>query len=465
MLSYIPSYYLLHRLSRESWSKQTAARLALEALSLNMAMCLRDYLFVACLGEARHALSKIGRGYEGFDGKERDQIYERSHKFAINPENVQSLIDLFYLPDWGEKPGYGGAKWGDLAVLVSQYSKLSPVLYVDAVVNAQHNGGTAFSKSEAAHFVDIDFNLDFSKLRPFLDYRREAADILASFTTYFRSVSLTAGKLAIAHHAEIGSKLDTRLLLPLPDHEYQQHYWGKEKLPQITRRSRSCVSCGKKSDDHIMCPKCHMVYCSQCYGDSDYCKSCESSPLGRCLVCLGRIKPGHEIVISACGYKIHAACQETHIKQCDKCYPAGKTTTSYKTYARCAVCHTLITDGLESWMTFKNDPSHVHKHCYHMHPNADHDASDYDQSLELFNEIAYHCAICNLPVLKGTGQDVMACEHFNNLANPKFHRHCAEMHRVTCQDTTLCDCESCSTKNSIWKKLAKEAGYVEKEQA
>jgi len=152
---------------------------------------LRDYLFLICVGEARHAYEQTRKVIfpqlmPHSKGKNwRNSVYQD----AVFFDPVASSKNLLYVFNdcYWYNSSYGGKNWGCLVNLYLKYGQVSDRLFIDMVLNKQHNNGTVFNKKII--FSDettcINSNRDQTWLNTFLDERREHSPIKTVYNFYF----------------------------------------------------------------------------------------------------------------------------------------------------------------------------------------------------------------------------------------------------------------------------------------
>lgn len=460
MIPYIPSYYALAYLAHADWDRAPDARTELDRMSKEMALCFRDYLYMASLGESRHSWSKIGKGFHKFNGESRDQIYGKCIKFACSVENMTILKALLDDDGWGENPGYGGPRWGKLVELAMRYGTMSDVLYVDAVVNAQHNGGTAFSKGEASDHMDIQFGISMQTLRNFLDFRRDTRDLLGGMTNYFQNYSLTTGRLVIDYNNRYHGGIQVNLLHPLKDKSYNPVRWGDEPLPKIVSNEEvaGCASCGTHHGVK-KCSKCSWYLCESCQPDhnNQYHKQSQ-----RCQGCL-ELASADELTTAKCGKPLHKDCLYQHSKKCLVCYGKYIDESSHGSNDTCVVCGYVIHDSMKNWHVY-GGKQRCHKHCYHLYDSNDGPSgSDFKASKKEFDMHMVECIWCNKPIIQ-FGSTSLVCAGGKHEEGP-VHTFCAISHEIECKSVGyVCDCSEC-TKNrkKVKSIMAKEAKHEQQE--
>jgi pyruvate, water dikinase len=140
-----------------------------------MARILNSYFWLASVGECRHVarkncnshywspgfnlhdaltrFSELGVQMPAFDSKppQRVDFVKNCVKAPTSIEQAYEIIglviDCFEKCIW-EGGGFGGHKWGNIAICVQEYldGRLTDKMFCDAVFNLEHNGGSAFNK-------------------------------------------------------------------------------------------------------------------------------------------------------------------------------------------------------------------------------------------------------------------------------------------------------------------------------
>lgn len=139
------------------------------AFEEKLAVAIRDYLTLACFGEARHGEHAANQFllYGPKRGEGRTGARELARKFE--PQSLlTACLGLFSRDGWNS--AYGGAKWAHIAECALQWWELPPREFIDCVVNLTHNGGVAFNKNDYGIFHIYDT----STLLEFLNYKRKA---------------------------------------------------------------------------------------------------------------------------------------------------------------------------------------------------------------------------------------------------------------------------------------------------
>jgi len=141
-----------------------------------LGLAMRDYLVLACAGEARHAKSSCTRYITEFPMKvSRDSVWSKS--VAYSPIPLMKLCSkLFNEYRWAG--GYGGKKWGQCAdAFLGYYDKdnvlSKDAIFVDYCFDLQHNNGTVFNKG-ANIFMNV------SSIQSVLNTKRDNLESLFS---------------------------------------------------------------------------------------------------------------------------------------------------------------------------------------------------------------------------------------------------------------------------------------------
>jgi hypothetical protein len=193
----------------------------------NMAMRIFVYLYAACAGEARHAQGVAAQDfyYPEIPTSSRGDAFREILKFAPSPENINALIEIFQQKWIGS---FGGQKWLEIAKALKMYFEVSPVTFIDHVVDLQHNNGTVFSKGEAKYFefyitysgyfpqfLDDKFHLNILKdLTQTMAVMRKTEGLIRRWERIFRAKSKARTTVILEslsdYHIEWGNKTFTR---------------------------------------------------------------------------------------------------------------------------------------------------------------------------------------------------------------------------------------------------------------
>lgn len=301
MLQYIPSFYAASLLAQGEWDRKDEASIELARIAQGMALCMRDYLFMSCLGEARHARGKALLYFgELSSGEGRDAVYKRANLY--DPvKNLPLLKKVFEADGWGGS--FGGHKWAELCDVAMQYRTMSDVMFVDYVVNKQHNSGTVFNKTEASKYMDIQF-LSAGISPEFLGARR-AGKFLRP--VYLNRLDIRVGRLLSAFGYSLAGAV------PLRPYEYKPVPWGDRVLsaPKECAAIDKCFYCSVGSE--YMCCECDRKLCD---AHAPSCNECGHT------FCLRHIHCCDVCGVYLCEEHIHdGRCSGCYDKQqCSSCY-------------------------------------------------------------------------------------------------------------------------------------------------
>jgi len=136
----------------------------LEVMEVSLSRIIFDYLFLACLGEARHAPTRCTTMFSDFnsewDGSSDRQCVVSYCAGKYDPKTtLPLLIKLFNEGDWHDS--YGGKRWGEIAQAAYNWytHAWNDITLIDHCVDMVHNGGLAFDKgflltcSERRHHI------------------------------------------------------------------------------------------------------------------------------------------------------------------------------------------------------------------------------------------------------------------------------------------------------------------------
>lgn len=113
---------------------------------------MSNYLWAAALGEARHSPKFNGHGLdELYMVRDRDVASGIARGFGYTVGNADTVYSLFHDYTWDS--GYGGRAWAHIVDVIhptSKWAELPDFVWIDHVVDLQHNGGSVFDKYSAA---------------------------------------------------------------------------------------------------------------------------------------------------------------------------------------------------------------------------------------------------------------------------------------------------------------------------
>lgn len=149
-------------------------------LAKNMAVAVRDYLFLACLGEARHAWNMGTLALEPLQkGGERHTVYKNGHLYDPDA-HFPLLAQVFY--GWVSGGGFGGKKWANIAEAGAMFNSLSPFAFLDHCADLEHNGGYVYNKSGVTPITGFALNVDQHSLKAFLEWKLKHNILLEPYT-------------------------------------------------------------------------------------------------------------------------------------------------------------------------------------------------------------------------------------------------------------------------------------------
>jgi hypothetical protein len=202
---------------------------AMDEIIPNIALRTFVYLYAACLGESRHAREAVAKDFYMPQAQQmhRSGLYEQITNYRPTPQNIDVLVKIF---DQEWKSGFGGQAWCKIAKALHMYFTSPPSAFIDYVIDLEHNGGTAFNKTDSKDTLFFIARYP-TRLNFFLDYKF-SQDILTTRPEFVEELKLTPRvyKLVnrfstIFHRKEVNwvtPRLDT-----LDDYLVE---WGDESL-------------------------------------------------------------------------------------------------------------------------------------------------------------------------------------------------------------------------------------------
>ena len=290
----IHNYYLLVALVEEMAGTpyENKLRRILDIFSRKFAKTLFDYCACICMGEARHAGRMAFVCIEQLPAyKDRNAVYDQ-HELIDPIRSAPALIEVFESHWSGDS--YGGEKWAEVARCYPKYETLSSKLFIDMIINKQHNTGSIFNKPILFRAIET------SRLKDFLDYRREHDLLNGSLQMQVFSETYTLIKTMQAD----GYVKRLRVTDAGPAIFPKPFEWGFIELETTDQSHKFCPDCGNPYNDCT----CHNV-CQYCGYPEDYCEC------GWCDECDHKEPECTCDICQECGYKEW----ECECSKCDKC--------------------------------------------------------------------------------------------------------------------------------------------------
>ena len=202
------------------------------------AAAVRDYLFLSCMGEARHGYAYAWKHFPelGNGSRSRSEAYQDA--LAFSPErNLDKLAAFFNELSWHEE-GYGSTNWGAIASAIRLYGQVPAEVFLDLVIAIEHNNGNVFNKVDAVRAIPFKCDMDFYyKIQEFLGYKTKM-DILSK-PAYLQWLSRETLSLLVRYCHVVSRKDAPRnaqtLLGQGPPRLPKEHEspWGNETLGQL----------------------------------------------------------------------------------------------------------------------------------------------------------------------------------------------------------------------------------------
>lgn len=291
-LEAIQDFYLLDALwsQRSQLPNKKAADKWLEdadawrtKLNSELALALRDYLFLASCGEARYSVSKKHMKQSIPDigdlagmSKSRCSVYSGIVKYCPT-ENLAQLKTLFEEDGWGG--GMGGSRWAAIVKAIEKYGDWPDPMFIDHTVDLQHNNGTVFNKpTDDVHDFSLRSSYFMSLLSLWLNYKavENIIDNKVSQVDMKQEYKLLAPFMSLATKTKtLFKRFLTIQRKPLPDYLEQlqiSHYltraykpvdWGTRIFQPTTEYEITEGNTeGNKDNPHDpkCCPECEDAY-------------------------------------------------------------------------------------------------------------------------------------------------------------------------------------------------------------
>jgi len=196
MITLIPKFYTLAHINTIAHSKEVEEEL--EKVSEELAVKMSNYVLCSCFGEARHYASCLDSMSDVLKALwNTRRIVTRSGFWKVawelaqknGRENIlEDLVWLFHQNGWSS--GIGGQKWAYIAKLGLEFERgvYTRRMFIDAIVNAVHNGGWAFNKwYDKDYFCcDVHRTVSFTTL---LNIKAENASDLCAYICLHDSIT------------------------------------------------------------------------------------------------------------------------------------------------------------------------------------------------------------------------------------------------------------------------------------
>lgn len=312
------------------------------------ALTLRDYLWFAAIGEARHSGRAVGEYItEMWDylSSGRSSTYnDIARYYPPTAENKSVLHGLFADSCWGGS--YGGDSWATIVESISLYDNLTPSAFIDHCADLQHNGGVAFDKGS----VPFWNHEGYSMLMNFLSFKFNAPHLVFDIYDWNSKSSVGLSKWISREAVYIMNKLHAicrvhrSRLVPTKTIKYELEY----SSPYVDDYTFSgvesggggcqCYECGDMGDEDYMhyCDSMGEYYCDYCVtsceccsdmicGDPEYtdadgcalCYDCYSSEYTQCEHCCD-LHPNCDVKEHE-GYYYCESCYDDIVVECEEC--------------------------------------------------------------------------------------------------------------------------------------------------
>jgi hypothetical protein len=263
------------------------------------------YLWYASWGEARNAHGHCAGSVPDCISQGVSRNSSALESMAFNPEhNWKQLVQVFYDNSWDS--AFGGDAWGKIIDSFEYYYRFPDMrgIFVDLVVDLEHNGGDLFDKYDAGVRAGLDFDIYRSDLHTLLNHKKD-------YSMFFDKNDHI---LAISHETQ---DICRDVMYACGLHPQYVAYnevwesltgfeprWGTDLIENYSWEevsSQYCESCGESvSEDEVYVSESGSVYCEYCYHRKyTHCYRCgeevyiedvaEVNGYGYCQYCAERI--------------------------------------------------------------------------------------------------------------------------------------------------------------------------------
>lgn len=321
-----------------------------------LARTFESYIWYSCVGEARHAFDEAqGSAPENLSGDiSRGSACNIAGDF--DPKYWRDLLPVFEANDWSS--GYGGMAWG--RILASLKYTEYPGVFVDLVVDLEHNSGCVFNKPQAADYAGLIIDIRTGLFKSFLS-AKSYSDLLdpavfSAWGKYCRDYTLdlvreVLGYMPVSEDDDVHGKTG----LPVA----QVIDWGEDRFEDVewidTDGGYHCENCGTHVTEDSAYSDDNGLYCYGCWiEDHVKCENC------------GEWVYEYKAVITHTG---HAYCMD-----CDECYAVCED---------CSEIHDAedITEGLDG-LQYCPDCIADHQHVCEFNCELGDDASYWEDETD-----------------------------------------------------------------------------------
>jgi hypothetical protein len=239
-----------------------------------------SYLWYASWGEARNAkYHMVGEIPDCITlGCTRSTSAMEATEF--NPEdNWQDLVSVFSDNKWDS--AFGGDKWAEILSSFQYYYDYPTMrgIFIDLVVDLEHNGGCVFDKEVAGRESGIGLDIYGSDLHALLNYKKEYSLFLCK-NPWVSNVSERTQD--ICHEVLYACGLHPEYVHPAVKSTITGYrpIWGEDKIKYYDYidccSCESCKWCGSViACNHVYYNEGGYAYCENCYIDLySHCEKC-----------------------------------------------------------------------------------------------------------------------------------------------------------------------------------------------
>jgi hypothetical protein len=260
-------------------------------LESNLSTAFLHYLYLAAIGEARHASCKCEYMLYEINGGQRDSACEAGLDYDI--EYSLPILEELYLNCRWFGGSFGGSNWGEIVQCAQLYYTIgceSLSAWIDYIMDVEHNGGSLFDKKEAGYTARLKLDMDKYPLRVFLNFKFDH-DILEDVDSAYDNEILDIYMYAVSSRVK---SLIHRFYVIYKEqyppswldkcngsawYDYTPVKFGSRVLTLVEARTlETCESCGTDLECIDTCCAVNdngYYYCNECYhNDHISCEGC-----------------------------------------------------------------------------------------------------------------------------------------------------------------------------------------------
>lgn len=229
---------ILHKSKTASGAKWSSLADKAQALQDELVPKLSEaiyaYLFLASMGEARHAHDNIAKTFYSPDlpfigngnSSARQLCYKQGKQFDVKAS--QPGLKQIFGQEW-HGHGIGGENWYNIADAIEMYWTKPPGFFIDHVADLHHNNGTAFSK-ETSTVINFQTNTFAGRITKFLQWKTHHNILGSADAGVFMRLTPDVNKLWSTAYRELHPEGSAPYIETAQDWAWEPVKWGDKVL-------------------------------------------------------------------------------------------------------------------------------------------------------------------------------------------------------------------------------------------